>query len=259
MDGEDREDRLDGAGGAHQVAGQRLRRADADLRRPVAEDRPEGLRLAQVAQRRRRPVRVDHVDPLGLARRGARAPGPAPGGRRRPSRPAGSGPTRRRPSRSRSPRRRSSRRAPSRSSRSSRMTAPAPSPRTKPLRVMSNGREIGLLDVALARRAHAPHVREADVDQLVERRLGGPGDRRHDVAAPDQLGGLADVVGARRAGRDDAHVRPADPGLDRDLAGRRVGEHVGDEERADRARPLRLPGLPCCPSCSCEPPPPEPK
>ena len=95
---------------------------------------------------------------------------------------------------------------------------------------------------ALPRRTHAAHVGEADVADLVEGCLRGTADGGHVVAAPDALGGLADVVSARRAGRHDAHVGTLGAGLDGDLAGSRVGQHVGDEEGAHRLGALGLQG-----------------
>ena len=117
------------------------------------------------------------------------------------------------------------------SSRSSRNSEPAPSPRTKPLRVRSNGRETVCERLAGSGHAHPAHVREAGVGDLEQRRLGRAADDRDAVAAADRLGALADVVGAGRAGRHDAHVVADGAGLDGDHPGRRVDERVGDERR----------------------------
>ena len=114
------------------------------------------------------------------------------------------------------------------------MTTPAPSPMTNPARVASNGpgrpRRILVL-------GHEPaHRAEAGQDQRMDARLGAAGEHRVGVAAADELGALADRVRAGRAGRDDRVVRAAEPERDRDLAARRVDEHVGQEVRARRGR-----------------------
>ena len=54
------------------------------------------------------------------------------------------------------------------------------------------------------------HRAEAGQDQRVHARLGAAREHGVGVAAPDQLGGLADRVRAGRAGRHDRVVRPAD-------------------------------------------------
>ena len=64
---EDRGDGLDGAGGAEQVAGHRLRAADRDVVGGVAERRADRAGLGDVALRGRGRVRVD-VDDVGRPR-----------------------------------------------------------------------------------------------------------------------------------------------------------------------------------------------
>src|SRR5829696_4560253 len=60
--GEDREDRLDRAGGAEEVPGRRLRRRHRELAGGVADEALDRLELDLVAERRRGAVGVDVVD-----------------------------------------------------------------------------------------------------------------------------------------------------------------------------------------------------
>ena len=79
----------------------------------------------------------------------------------------------------------------------------------------------------------AAHRGEAGQDQRVDAGLGAAGEDRVGVAAPDRLGALPHRMRAGRAGRDRRVVRPADAERDRELAARRVDEHVRDEVRRD--------------------------
>ena len=67
--------------------------------------------------------------------------------------------------------------------------------------------------------------------------LGAAGEHRVGVAAPDQLGRLADRVRAGRARRDRRVVRAAEAERDRELPARGVDEHARDERRRDAVRP----------------------
>ena len=110
----------------------------------------------------------------------------------------------------------------------------APSPITNPARVASNGR-----DASVGSSSSATSPRMAQKPARISgwmQRLGAAGEHDVGVAAPDRLGALADRVRAGRAGGHRRVVRAADAELDRDLAARRVDEHVRDEERRDAVR-----------------------
>ena len=79
---------------------------------------------------------------------------------------------------------------------------------------------------------------EAREDQRVDAALRPAREHGVGVAAPDQLGALADRVRPGRAGGDDRVVRPADPELDRELAARpsRRGRWRGSSATPGRAR-----------------------
>ena len=163
------------------------------------------------------------------ARRSAR-----PHHRRRRLRPrarAGRGCARRSSRRSRAPRRRCRRRARTARSQSSTSTAPAPSPITNPARVASNGREArgGYSSSAASPRIAVKPARISGSTQASV----PPAITASQSPALDHLGGLADRVRPGRAGRDDRVVQALDPERDRDLAGRRVDEHVRQEARRD--------------------------
>ena len=81
------------------------------------------------------------------------------------------------------------------------------------------------------------HRAEAGEDQRVDARLGAAREHGVGVAAPDQLGRLADRVRAGGARGDRRVVRAAEAERDRELPARRVDEHARDERRRDAARP----------------------
>ena len=200
----------------------------------VAEDLLDRARLGEVAERRRGPVRVDvadtlRVDVCALERRAhhlahADRLGLGLGHVVRVVRGAvaehlGVDP-------------RAARRACSSSSSTS---VHAPSPITNPSRVASNGREARggcSSSAARPRIAQKPARISGWMHASVPPRDHGVG-----VAAPDQLGALADRVRAGRAGGDGRVVRPADPERDRELPAGRVDEDVREEVRRDAVRP----------------------
>ena len=112
---------------------------------------------------------------------------------------------------------------------------PAPSLRTKPSRSLSNGR-LARLRVVVAQRQGAGGDEAAQAHRR-DGRLGAAGDHDVGVVALDGAQGVADGVGGRGAGGGDGGVRAAQAELDRDVAGRRVGDHLRDDERADPAGP----------------------
>ena len=227
--------RLDRAGRAEAVAHHRLRRRDRELVGVVAEDVLDRLRLGGVAERRRRAVRVDVADALrldaGALERRAHHLGDAD--RLRLGR--GHVVARRSTCRSRAPRRRSSRRDRCAASSSSRTSTPAPSPMTKPARVASNGREArGGCSSSAAR----PRIAQkpARISGCMQASVAA-GEHRVGVAAPDDLGSLADRVRAGRAGGDGRVVR-APAGRARSRAGRspsRRARSAGSTARPGRA------------------------
>ena len=72
--------------------------------------------------------------------------------------------------------------------------------------------------------------------QTADRRLGAAGDHHVGIAELDQAAGVADGVGAGRAGGDHGMVGAAQLVADRDLAGGEIDQAAGNEERADPAR-----------------------
>ena len=92
--------------------------------------------------------------------------------------------------------------------------------------------------VVVARRERA-HRREAADRERRDDRLGAARDHRVRVAPADDVRGVADRVGGRRAGRRAVAVfGPFAPGQDRDEPRRHVDDETRDEERADPAGPL---------------------
>ena len=115
------------------------------------------------------------------------------------------------------------------------------------MRVASNGREaMAALYSPVSgsrRRTQRPHLAEAGEGEREEGSLRARAEHDVRVAAHDRLHRLAHGVAAGGAGADDGDVRPADAELDRDLARRRVGEHVRQHERADPTRAALEEGL----------------
>ncbi len=112
---------------------------------------------------------------------------------------------------------------------------PAPSAITKPSRSLSNGPAgPGRLVFAAAHRLHVlePRQRHRHDGCLAPA-------RDHDVrpAPADQLGGLAEGMAARRAGRGERQVGPAGAEQDADLRGGAVEHERGHRKRAHAARP----------------------
>lgn len=82
----------------------------------------------------------------------------------------------------------------------------------------------------------SPHRAEACEEERMDAALGAAGEHGVGGAVADEVGALADRVGAGRAGRDDGVVRPAQTERDRDLAARRVGKDVRQERGRHAAR-----------------------
>ncbi len=137
---EDGRDRLDAARAGREVARHRLGRGDGDAARVrLAQRELDGDGLGAVVVGRAGAVAVDVVDVGG---RGARRPRSRGASRATgPRRPGRCRRWRRRTSRRRRARSRCARRGPCADSSDSSMRTPAPSPRTKPSRLRSNGRE----------------------------------------------------------------------------------------------------------------------
>ena len=234
MHGQHAGDRLDRAGGAEHVPEHRLRGRDRELVRVVAEHLFDGEGLRDVAERRARAVGVHVVHVLRCHAR-AREGGPHHGddaaragvGLEHVVGVVGGA-----------------------VAEHLRVDPGAPGPcRLELLEDHDAGtfrhheplaggveRAGGPLRVAVPR-CQAAHRAEAGQDQRVDAALRAAGDHGVRVAPPDQLGPLADRVRARRAGRHDGVVRPADAELDGELAARRVDEHVGEEGRRHPVRP----------------------
>src|SRR5215216_4218156 len=81
----------------------------------------------------------------------------------------------------------------------------------------------------LVLRRQPAHGAEAGQDEWVHRRLAAAREHGVGASAADELGALTDRMRARRAGRDDRVVGPADAERDRELAARRVDEDVREE------------------------------
>ena len=228
----------------------------ASLRACVAEHFLDRLRLRRVAQRRAGAVGVDVLHVLGveLGVAAGRAAWPWP-----PRRRSGCGAVMWWASAvlpSRASRRRWSRRACGR----------APAPRGRRCRRPRSARSRRGPCRTAGWRACGSSLRmdraraddEAAQAHRRDGRLRAAGQHDVGVSVLDGAHGVADGVAGRGAGRRNGRVRPRQAELDRDVARRRVGDHLGNDERADAAGAALDDSGVCCSSNSFSPPMPLP-
>ena len=253
---EDREDRLDRAGGAQQMADRRLGRGHRELVGVVAEQALHRAQLDLVAQRRRGAVRVDVVDLVGVELGALQ--------RRLHGAVAAVAVLRRRGD----------------------VIGVARQAVAHDLGIDLGAALLGVLvlfehddagalahDEAVAVLVPRPRGRGRRVVEAGRQRAQAakPAMPMRQIAASappatitsaslqlDQARGVADRMGAGRAGRDHRVVRALEAVLDRDLAGGEVDQRRGDEERARCGAAPSPSAMIDVSSIVCSPPMPEP-